>query len=248
MCFGNDSTDFKKELGPFEVVTKTIGEDDNKKSIFALAINGIISLRNENQDKNDILYYYTEEGINKIYEKYTDQLNEKGQNYANAIKEYLKNCYTYSNGQMKMYAFSEEKETKTYTYTPDGKDKPEITVERESTGTEKNMASLVTVDYTIDIEQFATPVEFFVDLMEITGSKDFIEAFMELLDEQESIKLTLYEIAQTTKTTNTKKYTQNTTATGESNSDYTVKTRDGEILEYSYTYDDRYKRANKSFC
>lgn len=211
------------KASPFEVIWGNEDEGLGKNGVIYLKTKGIIYLKYiGGTSDSDILYYYTPEGLKQIYEqKYIANINNNKTDTADAVKDYLKKCYTFDGGEMKMYAFSETTITNSYYYGNDNDIHGELI---SSTGS----ANLVTIDFSIDIQQYTTPIEFFVDLMEITGSRDFINSFMEMLSEEEKIVLQLYEITNKDKTEIAKEYTQDTAVTGKKDDIiYTVKRSDG---------------------
>lgn len=220
----------KKEidLSPFKIILGDKDEGIGEDGAIYLKTKGIVSLKYLGADsERDTLYYYTPDGLKNIYEnEYKANLGEKDQDYPDAVKDYLKKCYTYDAGEMKIYAFSEESTLQEYEYEND----KDIIGKQETIDANKSTARLVTIDFSMDIKQFTTPIEFFVDLMEITGSRDFINAFMEMISDEEKIVLQLYEIRNTDRTKIVKEYTQDTAVTGKKDSiTYTVKRMDGSV-------------------
>jgi len=70
------------------------------------------------------------------------------------------------------------------------------------------------IQYSNKVAEYATPVEFMVDLLEIVGSRDFVDAFIETVGNGTYIKLKLYTIESTTVTNTTEQKQRHTTVYG----------------------------------
>lgn len=168
---------------PYEKTREKL--DDEKKEKGYLKTKGIVSIENEEGVELD---YWPQDLLKQMYENEYQPNVDKG--YGNDVKEYLSNCYTGGqNGEIQVYAFTTQDIEENYEYSND-----KITgSSKSSNGTGK----FETVNYSTNITQYSTPVGFLVNLMEITGSREYINAVMELVDE-DSIVLTLCNIEQKT--------------------------------------------------
>lgn len=178
-------------IEPFEVKEGDEDEGFGSDDVKYLCGRGKIDVKLYNSS-TDIIYYPTEM-LKKIYdEEYKVALNKNKTTYANSVLEYLKKCYDYSDsGGIKIYAENGDKKSVTWEYENMGS-----AVNLDDGYNDKNI-SFMNVEYVEKISQFATPVEFMVDLMEITGSTDFLNTFIKAMVNQTSIKMELCTIEYT---------------------------------------------------
>lgn len=90
------------------------------------------------------------------------------------------------------------------------------------------------IQYSNKVAEYATPVEFLIDLMEIAESRDFVNAFIETVGNDNYIKLKLYTVESTTRTESKEEKNRTTTING--NREYSVK-----IIEYLPNGDKEWK-------
>lgn len=166
------------------------------------------------------IIYYEEETLDKIYnEHYLQKLNDGNEAYANSTLKYLSKCYTYTtvgssteydgdesktsydeenntlSDAIKMYTARTVKKTQsTWKYKVDGIDE----IERNLEPIESFPVRAQYIQYSNKVAEYATPVELMVDLLEITGSKDFLNAFIETAGKDNYINLKLYAIKSET--------------------------------------------------
>lgn len=225
------------ELKPFkkDKVKPTDGSDE----LPYLITNGCMSITadyvGENgASKNVKMLCFTKEGLNEMYKnEYVNGDDSK----KNAVMEALKTCYTLGDdGRINMLSFSPEKITETYSYA-DGK----ASYENESYS-DASAPQYLSLDYNNNISMYVVPVEFMVDLMEITGSKEFINEFMKLIDDTYEIKLKVYPVQSTTVTTTEVEYNKEVVLLGETGN-YKVKKDDG--TEVSYTIEENLENNDK---
>lgn len=178
-------SDEEKDVDPFPYDTEETKLGDKKEKKPYLKTKGIVSIENEEGVELD---YWPEDLLKQMYEnEYQPNVNKK---YGDDVKEYLSNCYTGGqNGEIQVYAFTTQDIEENYEYSND-----KITGSSKSS---KGTGKFETVNYSTNITQYSTPVEFLVNLMEITGSREYINAVMELV-EKDSIVLTLCNIEQKT--------------------------------------------------
>ncbi len=249
-CVASSFVDSAMDLGEnfWNVVTFNWGElfnnnnnnnnnnNDNGLEVghFYLKANGIINIHapisvedEQNEQTTDNMHCFTKEGLEEIYEH--EFLNHP-QEYQNSVKEALKNSYAFDGGKIWTYAFTKTTNTETTKYFNNEYTEPNNQLVNKKIESSTETGELVALDYQTNITKYTTPVEFFVDLMEISGSRDFIDAVIAMLDD-ESIDLQLYELINTTEDITDEKYDLKTTVNGQ---------RDTSIsnIYFSYTDDD----------
>lgn len=202
---------------PFEIVE---GDSDTGKGAdgnFYLKTVGMIIIETTFEDLSSgnievkQLKYYDREVINGLYTQY-QACKEKNADYAYSIKEFLKTTYTNSTssyGEILVPTIDDTQKEIVYNY-----DDPKI---EDYTITEVSEGGLEfsTINYDIVSSKYGTPVEFLLNLLEITESRDFLNAFIAVACSDEYyIKIGLYDL--TTRTTNITEetYTQDTEIEG----------------------------------
>lgn len=173
-------------------------------------------------------------------------------NYANSVLAYLNKCYTYTENGIKMYSTREYVTTeKTIEYVEESKDynkykdtnkekegnivdwfwnkfskedKNEKTegVVRQLTPTTVEPVTAQYLEFNSKVAQYATPMEFMIEMLEITASKDFINAFIEMVGEETYIKLRLYDIVNQEVQNTIEEKNRTTTVSGERSGTYTA--------------------------
>lgn len=199
------------------------------------------------------IIYYEESMLDEIYNKrYLATLGENDK-YAESVLDYLKKCYTYTtvgattkyDGEqsstsydikdtehnndltdaIKMYTTRTLKTTQsTWEYENETKERKESR-ERNLKPTEIFPIRAQYIQYSNKVAEYATPVEFMIDLLEIVESRDFINAFIETVGNDNYIKLKLYPTENTTTTSIEENKYRTTTITGK-------RVYDAEIIEY----------------
>ena len=180
-----------------------VEEETDKKHMY---IQGAVSLCVEDKDGDfSEIVTYTTEGLQGIYEEYIDSIDDK-EDYAKSVREYLTKCGVISGTNIMMYAFNTTTTTTQYYYDSiymgEKEHKNEVPV-------------LKTLDYTTNISEYITPVEFMTNLMSVTGSQHFMEEFMKKVIDNGEIKINIYEITNTTTRQTTEEYSQKSETTGE---------------------------------
>lgn len=214
----------KSEMYPFEIVFGN--EDDGRgengkiylKSTGMLQIYAACSYCQSGGtcegtfDKK--LIYYDEASLGEIYEKYKKSRNKWSDSYSESVLSYLKKCYTYSTTSttmaIKMYSYENWQEMTTCEWSYGSE-----TVRMTPLIWDTPPVSSQTIEYEAIVSEFATPVEFMVDLMEITGSKEFINAFIETVGNENYVKLMLYKVGNSEEKVTTETETRKTTINGE---------------------------------
>lgn len=219
--------DLKADDDEFKPFSKVKGDSDTGKGEdgkWYLQTKGMIEIKTG--DTN--LIYYPIDTLKEIYQKHYANVVEDNEEYAESVLEYLEKCYTYSSSGIQIYATTTDKKTEIWKYENSEK---ELTINRESTSS----VSLTTVEFYEKISQYVTPVEFIVNLMEVTGSKDFVNAFIETVGTETGIKMELAQVSHKETTKEVEERTRDTILTGEKGEDYSyiVKKLDGTVLEHS---------------
>lgn len=204
-AYSND----KNLVKPFKVLKgssiERIKENKEDKGKYFLVANGILSLKNEN---NEELVYFDEEDLEELYDLFLETKNTKTQFSGSLWKLLSTKYYTYSNNGIKMYsnATIEEKVTD-WVFKDLDSDKNSV-VQRYFIDDEyltkdekgKIISTVIkkcemqdNIQYQEMVMQYATPVEFMVDLLNISSSREFVEAFIEKVQGTE-ITLKTYRI------------------------------------------------------
>lgn len=227
-----DGNDFGTAMEKWYNDTFNGGIDDGlKMGGFYLKANGIvkihtpIDIKDENNRETACMQCYTLEGLEAMYKNEYEQ--NPNSNYAKSVRDFLKCCYAFDDGKIKVYAFGEETTKKTIKYSNNDGTYKELVRNVDEPETKKGYGDLVVLDYNTNITKYTTPVEFFVDLMEIAESRNFIDAVIEMLN-RESIDLQLYELEDEEKTVEDDTYNRITTVTGKK---YTL----NQVFDITYT-------------
>lgn len=173
------------------------------------------------------LTYYSKTVIDELDKKY-EEIKEEHPDYALSIKNFLETTYTDStgsNGEILIPTFSVTSTTKFYKYDN------ENDIKGKEEKIEEDGMTYSVVNYDVVSAKYGTPVEFLMDLIEITGSQDFVNAFIEEVTKPEyKITLGLYDLTTTTSNVSQETYEQDTTIKEKINGKvYTV--RDNGIIE-----------------
>lgn len=178
--------------------------EKNAANEYYLKTNGMIRIEITYEDlkaettENTQLKYYDKSVIEMLGEKYKQALEFGNETYAYSIKNFLKTTYTNSSnayGEILVPTIDDTQKTIVYNY-----DDPKI---KDYKLTEQSSGELefTPINYDIVSAKYGTPVEFLMNLLEITGSRDFLNAFIAVAcDETYYIKIGLYDL--TTRTTN----------------------------------------------
>lgn len=155
--------------------------------------------------ENKTLTYYSKALIDELSKKY-EEIKDVHPHYASTMKDFIETTYTDGageNGSISVPTFSVTSTTTVYKYGSDIKGKEEKSTE--------NGMTYITVNYDVVSSKYGTPVEFLVDLLEITGSQDFVNAFIaEVTKPEYKITLGLYDLTTTTTSVNQESYKQKT--------------------------------------
>ena len=181
--------------------------------------NGKISLLKviENEDGTQEfvdMACYSEEGLTNIYQnEYLANLNEDGSEseYSKAVRKFLGQCYTIGDtaGTIKVYNFKTEEFTEHLQYGDQILDVNYI-------HTINSNATLQPLDYSTDVNKYATPVELMTSLMLISGSDGFLDAFIDTVNDVNKIKVGIYDTSIESTETVIEEYNQTTVVSGTS--------------------------------
>jgi len=173
-------------------------------------------------------------------------------NYANSVLAYLNKCYTYTENGIKMYSTREyvtrektieyvEESNDYNTYKETNKEKEGNIIDwffnifskddnnaktegvvRQLTPTTIEPVEAQYLEFSTKVAQYATPMEFMIEMLEITASKDFINDFIEMVGEETYIKLKLYDIENQEVQNTIEEKERTTTVSGERIEGYTA--------------------------
>lgn len=169
------------EIAPFSIIKgdsdKGMGEDGKKY----LKAKGSLKVKYKDKD----IVYYDEKVLMDIYNREYVSVIEDNEDYAKDALRYLMKCYTYSEKGIKKFCETENVSWEEYEFGSKGIE----TIEKEQA-----THQLVEIAYYEKISQYATPMEFMINLMEITGSRDFVNTFIASLDQTNYVELEVLEI------------------------------------------------------
>lgn len=156
------------------------------------------------------LTYYSKETIDTLYEKYAEY-KDTFPEYTQSMKEFIETTYTdedCNGGEILIPTFSVVEDITLYEYKNHG-----ITSREENTI--EDQMTYTTINYDVVAARYGTPVEFLIDILEITGSQDFVNAFIaEVTKPEYKITIGLYDLTTTTVNVEQELYTQSTTIEG----------------------------------
>lgn len=188
-------------------------EIDSKKALhdnYFLCAKGSLIFKAEMENEDGELelvelQYFNEEVLKSLYEEqYLKNVDTEYNDYAESVWKYLGKCYTdgttltednqiaYTVGSMNMYSYEKVDENLTeWTFKDD--DLGAIEINRHLNVNINKTRTIQNIEYSSLVSQYSTPVEFMVNLLEITASRDFVNAFIEKVANQTSIEVVLYK-------------------------------------------------------
>jgi len=245
ICKGNDIKQFElpsniveNTAGGFKLVTNAILdflsgknavenakaeiEDINKKiNKYYLKANGILNFVNEDNEK---LVYYNEEVLKKLYEDhYLAKVDTRNPDYAESVWKYLGKCYTDGTNGIKMYSHEKIEETVTNWEFRDDELIDGIKINRLTNLDVSKTRELQNIEYYSLVSEYATPLEFMVNLMEITSSKDFLNSFIEKVANETEITIKVYKTGYSQCEETTEEIKETTRITAEAKVDVEIK-------------------------
>ena len=170
-------------------------EREDKQQKYYLHAKGTLKFVNEN---NEELIYYDAEALNKLYQEYEKKKDWENRDYAESVWNYLSSkAYTDGEKGIKMYAH-EVIDEKAIEWAFDDSDWYTIEIKRQvfdpnNPNYYNKVRSIQDIDYYSLVSKYATPVEFMVDLLNISSSKEFVNAFIDKVQHQTSITLKIYK-------------------------------------------------------
>lgn len=234
---------YKDEIYPFEIIGGDTEEGKGEDGYIYLFTTGMVQIydactncetTNDNADCKNCkkIIYYEEETLDKIYNEHYLKTLLTNENYANSVLEYLNKCYTYTtvgssteyNGDESTTSYEEgnnDLSDAIKMYTIRTVTEKESTWEYKEEERKRNLEPTEIfpvraqyIQYSNKVAEYATPVELMIDLMEIAESRDFVNAFIETVGNDNYIKLKLYTIKSTTQTNVTEEKQRTTTIKG----------------------------------
>jgi len=209
----------QEKIAPFNLIEGDKDEGLGEDGKIYLSAKGTIDLKLQGTDVD--LIYYPQATLEEIYNiEYKEALDNGYKDYANSVIEYLKKCYTYTDAGIRVYGVTIDSELSYIEYCNDG-----IPVILETSKSNVDV-HFIDVEYYEKISQFATPLEFMTVLMETTGSQDFINNFIKMLGQTNSISMVLNEIVYEERTEEVTESIRDTIVTGEKTVDNKVVTKE----------------------
>ena len=240
--WNDEYSNYKKMLEPYELFIERNDSHNVRTISLYLTTTGMVRayvacdncMLGENVCKceDNKLVYYPEEVLDEIYRTHYKAPLELGyKDYANSTLNYLRKCYSYTvggyttvtdengnikqvkddsrvNDSIKMYSYrTTEKTEETFKYDKEGN-------ARKLTPTYAYPIKEQYIQYSNLVSEYAVPVEFMINLLEITGSKDFINAFMETVGDENYVEIKLFTINNITIEESTETATRDITVTG----------------------------------
>ena len=203
-----------RDAYPFKIVEGNEEEGIGEEGKNYFSAKGLITVKKS----GDKLLYYTEEALNTMYQKYYVEMLEKAEDadtewqqenyeeFAEDALDYIEGCYTYGTSGIRCLEYIKDSYKKEWKY--DGVIKERVSSSQTTTKMWGN------VEFYEDISEYLVPMEFMVNLMEITGSKDFINAFMEMVGDNVKINMKLVTISNSTTKVTTNEKNRNIVITG----------------------------------
>ena len=204
----------EKDLAePFDVIPGKEGEYGEEGKYY-LKASGFITIVDDSTGKE--LIFYDNETLDKIYEKeYKKALKWGKTDYANSVWNYLKKCYTLqlnsasgedieklSEEELKESTVDMIKYTKVKDYEASIKEYGNLESAKEkeviygnttySQTVGEDSYDKTTIDYKIVASDYTIPIEFMIDLLQISQSKEFVNEFIKKVSDITNITLGLY--------------------------------------------------------
>lgn len=179
----------EEEAEPFEIVEGNTARGYGQDGKYYLEAKGIVKIEYVDAVTGDTteLSYFPKAVLTEIKNNYLTYLGSKA-NYADSMREQLKTAYTYdTDGGILVYKINVSTKHTKYEYSLE-----KITSEDPL---KKYIDSIefVKLDYKPLVSEYGTPVEFFVDLLEITGNKEFVNEVIKLMNDKDEITIGLYD-------------------------------------------------------
>lgn len=202
---GEEREDIKKEREMLETMSDT----------YYLHANGILEFVNED---GEILQYYNTEDFAYIVKQYEENRDNREtgvesqyDGYAESAWEYLSSkCYTDYEGGIKVYSYQKlDEEVVKWKFNDDSRE-----IKRLLKAQISHHTGIINLNVADLVAEYTTPVEFMVDLLNISQSKEFVNAFLEEVADSTSVKLMLRDTYDFHEDKLTEKYTENTIVKG----------------------------------
>ncbi len=194
-------------------------EKESMQDKYYLYSKGVLKFVNEADEE---LVYYDEAALNNLFEEFNKNRFGAQSDYARSVWEYLSSkAYTDgTNGMMNMYSYEKvEEEYIRWEYKDNDRNwtdwYPNETITREIIDeyyiqreievffgalgggiidTANKTYELQSIEYMPLVSKYTTSVEFMVDLLNISSSKDFVDAFINKVMNETEVVLKIYKI------------------------------------------------------
>jgi len=165
-------------------------ERENKQEKYYLCATGVLKFVN---DKNEELIYFDEVALNKLYQEYENKKDWENRDYAESVWKYTSSkAYTDGDKGIKIYGheiINEEVIDWTYNDT----DWYTTKINKQVISKYQKVRSLQDLEYYSLVSKYSTPVEFMINLLEISSSQEFVNAFIDKVTNQTSVTLKVYK-------------------------------------------------------
>jgi len=151
---------------------------------------GILEFENDDGEK---LQYFSSSVLQELYEKeFKANVDTEYNDYAESVWEYLNKCYTDGVNGMGMYSYEKVEETMTEWNFEDD-DLITVDINRHFNVNINRQRTLQNIEYYSLVSEYSTPMEFMTALLEISSSKEFLNAFIDKIANDTRIKLKVYK-------------------------------------------------------
>jgi len=214
-----------------EVYKKGKDEREGKQNKYYLHAKGILKFVNE---ANEELIYYDMEAMNKLYEEYEDKKDWENRDYAESIWNYL-SSKAYTDGEKGVQMYSHEViNEEVIDWTFNDTDWYTTKINKQLISNYSKSRTIQDIDYYSLVSKYATPVEFMIDLLNISSSREFVNSFIDKVTNQTSITLKIYKTRLSSGTEITEDIEETTTVKGEAKVTATITAvdYDGDAVGY----------------
>lgn len=165
-------------------------EREDKQEKYYLHAKGVLKFVNE---ENKELVYYDEKALDKLYEEYEDNKDWANRDYAESVWEYISSkAYTDGEKGIKMYAHEIiNEEVVDWTFNDD--DWFTTKINKQLITNYSKTRSMQDLEYYGLVSKYSTPVEFMINLLDISSSQDFVNSFIDKVTNLTSVTVKVYK-------------------------------------------------------
>lgn len=187
-------------------------ERQEKQNKYYLHAKGVIKFVNEG---NKELVYYDADALKELYEEYEDNKDWANRDYAESVWKYISTkAYTDGEKGIKMYAHEIiNEEVVDWTFDDDDWFTPEIN--KQLITNYSKTRSMQDLEYYGLVSKYSTPVEFMINLLDISSSQNFVNSFIDKVTNLTSVTVKVYKTRYANGTEITENIKETTEVMGE---------------------------------